>query len=173
MRGCAGIPPDLDMTWLLYVILGVAAGLKVILYLYCVALQKQSESMLALAEDHRNDIMSNVVAILTGAAASYWREGWWIDPVGGILISMYIIYSWGAICKEQVNCIAAAHQNVLRLAVSLHQSGVYGMPFCAKAYLLKTTCILLAATESNAPMVPYQRGHGACIYYFIMQTAFL
>ncbi len=120
MRASAGIPPDLDMTWLLYIILGVAAGLKVILYLYCVALQKQSESMLALAEDHRNDIMSNVVAILTGAAASYWREGWWIDPVGGILISLYIIYSWGAICKEQVSCIAAAHQNLLHLAVSLH-----------------------------------------------------
>ena len=98
----AGIPPALDMTLMLYVILGVAAGLKVILYAYCVALQKQSESMLALAEDHRNDIMSNVVAILTGAAASWWHEGWWIDPVGGILISLYIIYSWGAICKEQV-----------------------------------------------------------------------
>ena len=120
MHAHAGIPPDLDMTWLLYVILGVAAGLKVILYLYCVALQKQSESMLALAEDHRNDIMSNVVAILTGAAASYWREGWWIDPVGGILISLYIIYSWGAICKEQVSCIAVAHQSLLPLAVSLH-----------------------------------------------------
>ena len=96
------------MTLLLYIILGVAAGLKVLLYLYCVALQKQSESMLALAEDHRNDIMSNVVAILTGAAASYWREGWWIDPVGGILISLYIIYSWGAICKEQVSQTPAA-----------------------------------------------------------------
>ncbi len=119
MRAFAGIPPDLDMTWLLYIILGVAAGLKVILYLYCVALQKQSESMLALAEDHRNDIMSNVVAILTGAAASYWREGWWIDPVGGILISLYIIYSWGAICKEQVSCIVVAHQSLLPLAVSL------------------------------------------------------
>lgn len=90
------------MTMMLYIILGVAAGLKVILYAYCVALQKQSESMLALAEDHRNDIMSNVVAILTGAAASWWHKGWWIDPVGGILISVYIIYSWGAICKEQV-----------------------------------------------------------------------
>ena len=98
----AGIPPALDMTLMLYVILGVAAGLKVILYAYCVALQKQSESMLALAEDHRNDIMSNVIAILTGAAASWWHEGWWIDPLGGILISLYIIYSWGAICKEQV-----------------------------------------------------------------------
>ena len=97
-----GIPPELDMTTMLYIILGVAAGLKVLLYIYCVALQKQSESMLALAEDHRNDIMSNVVAILTGALASWWHEGWWIDPLGGILISLYIIYSWGAICKEQV-----------------------------------------------------------------------
>lgn len=92
------------MTAMLYIILGVAAGLKVMLYAYCVALQKQSESMLALAEDHRNDIMSNVVAILTGAAASWWHNCWWIDPVGGILISLYIIYSWGAICKEQVRC---------------------------------------------------------------------
>ena len=87
---------------MLYIILGVAAGLKVLLYIYCVALQKHSESMLALAEDHRNDIMSNIVAILTGALASWWHDGWWIDPLGGILISLYIIYSWGAICKEQV-----------------------------------------------------------------------
>lgn len=105
------------MTFMLYVILGVAAGLKVILYLYCVALQKQSESMLALAEDHRNDIMSNVVAIMTGAAASWWHDGWWIDPLGGILISLYIIYSWGAICKEQA-CLAHAYKATSILCMS-------------------------------------------------------
>lgn len=157
MHACAGIPPDLDMTWLLYIILGVAAGLKVLLYLYCVALQKQSESMLALAEDHRNDIMSNVVAILTGAAASYWREGWWIDPVGGILISLYIIYSWGAICKEQVGCIAAAHQSLLLLVVSLkHQLHVWHAILYKSLYATKTFCTLLSATVSNAHMVLYQ-----------------
>lgn len=98
----AGIPPELDMSYLLYIILGAAAGLKVLLYLYCVALQKSSETMMALAEDHRNDILSSLTAILTGAIASWWTKGWWVDPVGGILISAYIIYAWGAICKEQV-----------------------------------------------------------------------
>ncbi len=107
MSVAAGIPPELDMTPMLYIILGVAAGLKVLLYAYCVVLQKQSESMLALAEDHRNDIMSNVVAIVTGGIASYHHDAWWIDPLGGILISLYIIYSWGAICKEQVSWAAA------------------------------------------------------------------
>ena len=37
---------------------------------YCVALQKTSDSMLALAEDHRNDIISNLAAIAFGAIAS-------------------------------------------------------------------------------------------------------
>lgn len=166
MRACAGIPPDLDMTWLLYIILGVAAGLKVILYLYCVALQKQSESMLALAEDHRNDIMSNVVAILTGAAASYWREGWWIDPVGGILISLYIIYSWGAICKEQVSCTAVALQSLLPLAVSLHHHLYLLHAILYKSAYASISFCMLLATVSNAPMVPYQ-----CIEHVLITSS--
>jgi len=40
---------------------------------YCVALQKTSDSMLALAEDHRNDIISNLAAIGFGAIASQVR----------------------------------------------------------------------------------------------------
>lgn len=63
---------------------------------------------MALAEDHRNDILSSLTAILTGAVASWWSKGWWVDPVGGILISAYIIYAWGAICKEQVALSAAS-----------------------------------------------------------------
>ena len=115
----AGIPPELDMSVMLYVILGAAAGLKVLLYLYCVALQKQSETMMALAEDHRNDIMSSLTAILTGAVASWWSKGWWVDPVGGILISVYIIYAWGAICKEQVGCLPCSAKSALVLSLSL------------------------------------------------------
>lgn len=60
----------------------------------------------------RNDIMSNGVAILCGIGASQSRRLWWIDPVGGILVSLYIIYSWLLICKGQVwphtTCVAAA-----------------------------------------------------------------
>lgn len=57
--------------------------------------------MLALAEDHRNDIVSNLGAIAFGAIASTSQKVWWFDPVGAILISIYIIWSWMCILKGQ------------------------------------------------------------------------
>ena len=58
--------------------------------------------MMALAEDHRNDVISNLAAIACGGVASSSRKLWYIDPIGGILASIYIIYSWALICKAQV-----------------------------------------------------------------------
>ena len=59
--------------------------------------------MQALAEDHRNDILSNVTAIACGIIGSMSHRFWWVDPTGAILISLYIIWSWGTICKNQVS----------------------------------------------------------------------
>ena len=87
---------------IMYVILGSATGLKVVLYILCAALRHGSDSMMALAEDHRNDIISNAAAIACGAVASQWRKLWYVDPLGGILASIYIIWSWALICKAQV-----------------------------------------------------------------------
>ena len=41
------------------IILGTATVVKLCLYFYCRALAAKSGIMLALAEDHRNDVMSN------------------------------------------------------------------------------------------------------------------
>ena len=56
---CTGNKPNLDASALTYAILGVAVGLKVGLYLVCVTLRRESDTMMALAEDHLNDIFSN------------------------------------------------------------------------------------------------------------------
>ena len=98
----ADILPELDMGILMYVILGSATAIKIVLWFYCVALQHRSDSMLALAEDHRNDILSNSMAIACGIGASASRKVWWIDPAGAIVISFYIVWSWLLICKAQV-----------------------------------------------------------------------
>ncbi len=45
-----------------YIILGVATAAKVVLFAYCFSLKGQSDSMMALAEDHSNDIISNLGA---------------------------------------------------------------------------------------------------------------
>lgn len=54
---------------------GAATGVKIFLYLLCKALADRSSSAMALAEDHRNDILSNTVAIATAAIASNFRRG--------------------------------------------------------------------------------------------------
>ena len=52
---------------------GGATLVKGFLYVLCKALAKRSATALALAEDHRNDIMSNSVAIVTAAVATEFR----------------------------------------------------------------------------------------------------
>jgi cation diffusion facilitator family transporter len=56
----------------------------------------------ALAQDHWNDALSNGVAAIALLITLQNPHLWWVDPVGAILISMYIIHSWFATGKEQV-----------------------------------------------------------------------
>lgn len=56
----------------------------------------------ALAQDHWNDALSNTVAAVALLAALRSPTLWFLDPVGAILISVYIIYSWYTTGKEQI-----------------------------------------------------------------------
>lgn len=53
-------------------------------------------------KDHRNDVLSNAVAVGTSVLAHYHGNYWYVDPIGGIVISVYITLSWFATGKEQV-----------------------------------------------------------------------
>lgn len=56
----------------------------------------------ALAQDHLNDALSNGVAAIALLLTVYSQSLWFLDPVGAILISIYIIYSWYMTGKEQI-----------------------------------------------------------------------
>jgi len=56
----------------------------------------------ALAQDHWNDCLSNVVAAVALLAALASSDLWFVDPFGAVLISLYIIYSWYETGKEQI-----------------------------------------------------------------------
>ena len=56
----------------------------------------------ALAQDHFNDCLSNAVAAIALLFALKSERLWFLDPVGAILISLYIIYSWYETGKEQI-----------------------------------------------------------------------
>jgi divalent metal cation (Fe/Co/Zn/Cd) transporter len=58
--------------------------------------------LLLLLQDHLNDILSNLCAIITAVLAGVVANGWWVDPVGAVAISLYIVARWLAIAKQQV-----------------------------------------------------------------------
>jgi divalent metal cation (Fe/Co/Zn/Cd) transporter len=74
---CLGHIPALDISAASYAILGVVVVLKVLLFIYCrwanTFSAVKSDSLEALAEDHLNDVMSNMAAIITASLAFNFR----------------------------------------------------------------------------------------------------
>ena len=72
--------------------------LKGILFLIC--FRVDSPSVKALATDHRNDFASNIAALLFGLLGTYaWK---YFDPIGAILLALYIIINWVLVGREQM-----------------------------------------------------------------------
>eukprot|EP00976_Prorocentrum_cordatum_P006238 124861-Prorocentrum_minimum.AAC.1 len=91
-------------------------------------LRHVSGTALALAEDHRNDVLSNLAAITTSSIAGAYSNLWYIDPIGAVMISLYIIWCWVTIGNEQVNYVVGEkaddelHEEINNLANSHHEN---------------------------------------------------
>ncbi|CAF0740842.1 unnamed protein product [Adineta steineri] len=90
--------PRIDMTLLPIVSMAITIVTKAILFIFCIRVK--NPSIYALAEDHRNDVASNIVALACGLVAYNALQGKIkqelivVDPIGGIVISVYIIIAW-------------------------------------------------------------------------------
>ena len=78
-----------------------AIGIKSILYLLCASVAKHSNSMKILAEDHRNDVLSNAIALICCLTSTFVSTAWFADSLGGVIISIYICLRWIFLGKEQ------------------------------------------------------------------------
>jgi len=86
---------DIDFAWYICLILGIAISTKGALFFLCAfGPVKDDPSVETLAEDHRNDVLTNSGALFFGSIAYYHKSLWWFDPSGGILLSIYIAWSW-------------------------------------------------------------------------------
>ncbi|EAY21162.1 cation efflux family protein [Trichomonas vaginalis G3] len=72
------------------IIMGATIGIKltmaIVYYLLGHPITK------TLAEDHRNDVLTNSFGLFM-----YWgssKLGWWMDSAGGIVLSAFIVFSW-------------------------------------------------------------------------------
>jgi len=80
--------------------------------------------MEALKLDHLNDCLSNAIAALALLAALSHASLWFLDPVGAIVISIYIIWSWYNTGREQIthlSGIAAPSQFVQEICTKVEQ----------------------------------------------------
>jgi cation diffusion facilitator family transporter len=84
--------------------------IKLVLFLLC--RKVKTPLCEALATDHRNDVLSNTVVIICGFIGSeqmYEKSGVlgleYVDPIGAILISIYIAYSWWETGYEQITLL--------------------------------------------------------------------
>lgn len=66
------------------------------------SLQFADPTLEAVAQDHKNDALSNGVSAIALLLTLYSNNLWWCDSIGAIIISVYIIYSWYHTGKEQI-----------------------------------------------------------------------
>eukprot|EP01116_Phalansterium_solitarium_P024120 TRINITY_DN8737_c0_g1_i2.p1 TRINITY_DN8737_c0_g1~~TRINITY_DN8737_c0_g1_i2.p1 ORF type:complete len:422 (-),score=175.42 TRINITY_DN8737_c0_g1_i2:494-1666(-) len=82
-----------------YVVVAANVALKIGLWIFCWTV-KGSPSVDALRDDHRNDIIMNVFGMGFALVGFYVKP--LVDPIGGIVISLYIISNWVRTAAEQV-----------------------------------------------------------------------
>eukprot|EP01083_Nonionella_stella_P007067 20411_1 len=83
------------------VLLSAVIFLKFCLWIYCRRFT-HSPIARALAQDHINDVGSNVIALVVMVVAGYYPHLSWLDPAGAVVISFWIIWSWYLTGKDEV-----------------------------------------------------------------------
>merc|ERR1719387_865452 len=99
--------PAIELSQSTEVMLVAIILLKLVLYIWCVRVARNTnnESVKAIAQDNQNDVFSNSAALLAAKMTNVGEGYWVVDPIVGILISLYIIYTWLRTGYEQVEMI--------------------------------------------------------------------
>jgi len=82
---------SVSMDWIDISLLALIVISKFILWIWCRAIHESTAAQ-ALAQDHSNDILFNIVTTIIAVIAS--KTVYFIDPAGAIVLSLYIIYNW-------------------------------------------------------------------------------
>jgi len=95
-------PPTLVVDEITYGVLAAVIITKAILYFICSRLADSSASVDALAQDHRNDVVTNSVTIAAVLFATRFPSVWVLDPVCAFVIAAIIVTNWAATGKDYI-----------------------------------------------------------------------
>ena len=101
-------PPALEVGPILFAVLLGGTALKAGLFIICERAARTAppgagDTLSALAEDHRTDALTNVVAAAASAAVAFGGpRAWAADPVAALALSAYILAVWSRIFSRTV-----------------------------------------------------------------------
>lgn len=72
-------------------IMASTVGIKGLCWLWCKAIR--NSSVQALAQDAMTDVIFNIFSIIF-PLIGFYADVWWLDPLGGIILSCYVILNW-------------------------------------------------------------------------------
>ncbi|KAI8872724.1 hypothetical protein GQ42DRAFT_119009 [Ramicandelaber brevisporus] len=119
------------------IFVGIAIAVKFGLYLYCRAIASYFPAARIFATDHRNDLSVNGFGLIMSILGS--RVVWYLDPIGAIVIALFILRSWVATAYEHVQLIVgkaadtAILQKITYLALTHDPENVVQVDTC-RAY---------------------------------------
>lgn len=96
-------------------IMATTVAVKAVCFLWCRLIR--NSSVQALAQDAATDVVFNVFSILFPLAGYYLRI-WYFDPLGGLLLSLYVITSWSLTTRTHIlnltgHAASADERNIL------------------------------------------------------------
>lgn len=75
-----------------FLIMSLTVAVKVLCYFWYRSVK--SSAVQALAQDSITDVVFNLFSMIF-PVAGHWMGKWWMDNLGALLLSCYIIWSWG------------------------------------------------------------------------------
>ncbi|DAZ92642.1 TPA: hypothetical protein N0F65_009057 [Lagenidium giganteum] len=94
--------PKLSIQALVIGTIAIVAKIGLIFYSRWVLKRSFSAAVDAIHQDNFNDTVSNAFAICAYVIASAKPSLWYVDPIGAMVIFLFIMFAWGKMAKEQV-----------------------------------------------------------------------
>ena len=86
-------------------IMAATVVVKFLCWLYCRLIN--NSSVQALAQDAMTDVVFNIFSIIF-PLIGYFAKVWWLDPLGGILLALYVIINWSRTTGQHIRNLTGA-----------------------------------------------------------------
>ncbi|KAF7593605.1 hypothetical protein BBP40_011123 [Aspergillus hancockii] len=81
----------------------------------------KNSSVQALAQDAQTDVVFNLFSILFPLIGSF-ANAWWVDPLGGLLLSLYVIWNWSGTAGEHIRHLTGTAASPIDHSVLLYMT---------------------------------------------------